>query len=133
MECRRGGAKGLVQGIENRKNGINFRRFRARLLWRHVEVEVDHRGGSRDAYKVGHGRSCIHIIHITTGESISPWRRPSQWAEQSEAPRVTGKLPIKHYYLTSSMRELLEKAHQQDEEDIFKEEEGDEEFSAPRM
>ena len=33
----------------------------------------------------------------------------------------------------SSMRELLEKAHQQDEEDIFKEEEGDEEFTAPRM
>jgi len=30
------------------------------------------------------------------------------------------------------MRELLEKAHQQDEEDMFKEEEGDEEFSAPR-
>jgi len=31
------------------------------------------------------------------------------------------------------MRELLEKAHQQDEEDIFKEEEGDDEFNAPRM
>lgn len=29
------------------------------------------------------------------------------------------------------MRELLEKAHQQDEEDIFKEEAGDEEFAAP--
>jgi hypothetical protein len=29
------------------------------------------------------------------------------------------------------MRELLEKAHQQDEEDLFKEEEGDEEFTAP--
>ncbi len=29
------------------------------------------------------------------------------------------------------MRELLEKAHQQDEDDLFKEEEGDEEFTAP--
>ena len=34
-------------------------------------------------------------------------------------------------YLTSSMRELLEKAHQQDEEELFAEEEGDEEFAAP--
>ena len=31
----------------------------------------------------------------------------------------------------SSMRELLEKAHQQDDEELFKEEE-DEEFAAPR-
>jgi hypothetical protein len=30
------------------------------------------------------------------------------------------------------MRELLEKAHQQDDDDLFKEEEGDDEFSAPR-
>jgi hypothetical protein len=29
------------------------------------------------------------------------------------------------------MRELLEKAHQQDEEELFKEEEGDDEFTAP--
>jgi vacuolar protein sorting-associated protein 72 len=29
------------------------------------------------------------------------------------------------------MRELLEKAHQQDDDDLFKEEEGDEEFAAP--
>jgi len=33
--------------------------------------------------------------------------------------------------LTGSMRELLEKAHQQDEEELFKEEEGDDEFTAP--
>jgi hypothetical protein len=31
------------------------------------------------------------------------------------------------------MRELLEKAHQQDDDDLFKEEEGDDEFSAPRQ
>ena len=30
------------------------------------------------------------------------------------------------------MRELLEKAHQQDNDDLFAEEEGDEEFEAPR-
>jgi hypothetical protein len=30
------------------------------------------------------------------------------------------------------MRELLEKAHQQDDDDLFKEEEGDDEFAAPR-
>ena len=35
------------------------------------------------------------------------------------------------FALTSSMRELLEKAHQQDEEELFKEEEGDDEFAAP--
>jgi hypothetical protein len=29
------------------------------------------------------------------------------------------------------MRELLEKAHQQDDDDLFKEEENDEEFAAP--
>lgn len=29
------------------------------------------------------------------------------------------------------MRELLEKAHQQDDDELFKEEEGDEEFAAP--
>jgi hypothetical protein len=29
------------------------------------------------------------------------------------------------------MRELLEKAHQQDDDDLFKEEEGDEEFAVP--
>jgi len=34
--------------------------------------------------------------------------------------------------LTYSMRELLEKAHQQDDDDLFKEEEGDDEFAAPR-
>lgn len=33
--------------------------------------------------------------------------------------------------LMISMRELLEKAHQQDEDDLFKEEENDEEFAAP--
>jgi len=31
------------------------------------------------------------------------------------------------------MRELLEKAHQQDDDDLFQEEEGDDEFSAPRQ
>lgn len=32
----------------------------------------------------------------------------------------------------ASMRELLEKAHQEDEDDLFREVEDDEEFAAPR-
>jgi hypothetical protein len=39
---------------------------------------------------------------------------------------------IEIHQLTVSMRELLEKAHQQDDDELFKEEEGDDEFSAPR-
>jgi hypothetical protein len=34
--------------------------------------------------------------------------------------------------LTCSMRELLEKAHQEDEDELFREVEDDEEFAAPR-
>lgn len=77
----------------------------------------------------------ILAFHLSTFPQLRPARddrdarpRALQTIHRGESVCIADELK-----LTSRMRELLEKAHQEDEDELFREVEDDEEFAAPRM